>query len=145
MARASCADSACLTRALVQRDGARLLAPGRRHAPVQPPEVGEQGLGDGLPERVGRPAERRARLGHVVLQEPGLGEQDAHPELVFAGERGGPEHLGEVLRGFGGLAPLECRLGSRHGWLQGHADHERSIHAACTRAGMAGQIAQRAG
>jgi hypothetical protein len=64
-------------RALVQRDGARLLAAHLRHAAVQPPEVREGCGGHGLAERVGRPAEHGARLVDVVLQEPGFGERDA--------------------------------------------------------------------
>ena len=61
-------------RPAVQRDGARLLAARRGDAPVQPPEVREQDGGDGFAQRVGRAAERGARLIDVVLQQPRFGE-----------------------------------------------------------------------
>ena len=54
---------------------------------VQAPERRQLRVGDALPERVGRAAERGGRLGEVVLEQPGFGQRGPDRQLVFAIER----------------------------------------------------------
>ena len=71
----------------VQRDGTRLVAPGRGHPSMESPEVGQRRRRDRrFTERVGGPAQAGAGLGQVVLQQPRLGQQHTKGQLVLAGE-----------------------------------------------------------
>ena len=121
-------------RPAVQGDRAGLFASRRGDPAVQPPEVcGERGR-DGLPERIRGTAQNRTGLSDVVLEEPGLRQRAADRQLVFAGDGGRSERLGEILRGLGRVSTLQRGLDADHHGLQSHADHERSIHGATGRA-----------
>ncbi len=98
---------------------------------MQPPEMREQRRRDLFAERVGGAAERGAGLCDVVLEEPRFGQDRPECELVGSCQRGRSQGLPERLRRLDRLSALERRLRASHDRLQGHADHGRSIHAAC--------------
>ena len=109
MARESCASSACFSARVcsaIARDcspRANAMRPCSRH------ERGELGVGDLLPQRVGRAAKGGGRLSEVVLKEPGLGQRGPDAQLVFATERARSQHAEA-----GGAAPHPGRARARH-------------------------------
>ena len=120
-------DLGLLERAAVMRDGARLIAAGGGDAAVQPPERRQAAGWERLAERVGRPAERRAGLIEIVLQQPRLGQHRSHGELVVARQRRRAQRGCEHLRGVRPAAAIERGAGAREQRLQRWGGHGGSI------------------
>ena len=117
-------DLGLLQRAVVQRDGARLLAAGEGDAAVQPPEIGVQDRRQVLADGVWRAAEDGSGLCKIALQEVRFSQHDADAEFVVARQRGrrAQQRREQFDRG-GGLAALERGAGAGNHRLKSGVGH----------------------
>ena len=106
-----------------ERDGALLIALGKRDAAVHAPAGREQRWRKIVPGRIGLASQRRRRLCDIVGLQPGVGERAAQADLVVALEAGRFERLRERANHFGVLAALQCGPGAGQRRLKGDGDH----------------------
>ena len=102
----------------MQRDRARLLAPGMGNTTVQSPQRRKLCIGDALLQGVRRPAQCGGGLLQVVLKEPGFGQRAANCEFILAIQRARPQQGNQMGDGVGTPPTLQCRIRPGEGGVE---------------------------